>query len=132
MDRVEFTRGDAIGKVLNLKGWTRKQLADAAELRPNTITDLLNNNVESEPDTVQKVCKVLDVDVDDIDELVAQMNGKTRVSPFRSPSERDEDKDPIKREAAERAKRIAALPLPARMAIYNVIAALEDAYIKKS
>jgi transcriptional regulator with XRE-family HTH domain len=133
MDRVEFTRGDAIGKLLNLSGLTQKQLAIDTGLRPNTITDLVNSNVESEPDTIKKVCDRLDISEEYLNDLVAQMNGRRPERP-RHPDdwERDYDKNPIKREAAMNAQRIAALPLAARLAIYNVLAALEEAYLKKT
>lgn len=132
-DILEFHRGDALLKLLSRSGLTRRQLAKRAGLRPNTITNLLNNNVESEMDTLRRVCEELKTSLVDVDDLVAQMNGRPKVVALsRSRDEREEDRDPQKREAQQYVQRIVSLPIQARLLVYNLVAVLESAFRAKS
>ena len=55
--------GAAIAALLQERGWTQKQLAGAAQLRPNTLTSLIRHGGETDTRTLRRVARVLDVDV---------------------------------------------------------------------
>lgn len=130
-DPLEFHIGDAILKIMAAKGYNRARLAKESGHRRNTIGALIAQAAETEPATIENVLRVLDVDRAFVEALVQRMNGQTqKITQIRPPDvrEREIDKDPVKREAAEFGLRIASLPSDARMAIYNVIRALESAF----
>lgn len=127
-----FTRGNVIDKWLRDKGWKRNQLAKKAGVTRNSVTNLLNDKVKSDDDTVQKVLVALDRNEEQLHALLNRVNGKT-VVPFRSPEtrERKEDLDKHLRDAVQWGHRIADLPRDAYVAIFNIILALENAYRKR-
>ena len=55
--------GAAIAALLHERGWTQKQLASAAELRPNTLTAIIRHGGETDTRTLRRVARVLDVDL---------------------------------------------------------------------
>lgn len=132
-DPLEFHIGDAILKIMTAKGYNRARLAKESKHRRNTIGALIAQAAETEPATIEDVLRVLDVDRAFVEALVQRMNGQTqKITQIRPPDvrEREMDKDPVKREAAEFGLRIASLPSEAaRMAIYNVVRAFESAFI---
>lgn len=129
----DFHAGDAILKWMSMAGLTRAQLAHKTGHRRNTITDLINNNVETEPSTLKNVLKALNKTPEELQALVNQMNGRG-AAPLVRPSDRtrDYDRDPKTREWIEYGKRIAELPQDAQMAIFNVIRAFENLYRKET
>lgn len=130
-DPLEFHIGDAILKIMNARGMNRARLAKASGHRRNTIGALIAQAAETEPATIENVLRVLHVDRAFVEAMVQRMNGQSqKITQIRPPEirEREIDKDPIKREAAEFGLRIATLPSDARMAIYNVIRAFEHAF----
>lgn len=130
-DPLEFHIGDAILKLMQARGYNRARLAKESQHRRNTIGALIAQAAETEPKTVEDVLRVLGVDRAYVESMVNRMNGvPSKVTAIRPPDvrEREIDKDPVKREAAEFGLRIASLPSDARMAIYNVIRALESAF----
>lgn len=126
---LTFHLGDAILKIMNDRGLNRAKLAELSGHRRNTIGDLISSAAESEPKTIENVLRVLGVSRAEVEAMVGRMNGTQKVTVMRPPDarERDIDKDPVKREAAEFGLRIAALPDDAKMAIYNVVRAFESA-----
>ena len=61
---VPSTRwGAAIAALLQERGWTQKQLASAAQLRPNTLTSIIRHGGESDTRTLRRLARVLDVDL---------------------------------------------------------------------
>ena len=61
---VPSTRwGAAIAALLHERGWTQKQLASAAQLRPNTLTSIIRHGGETDTRTLRRIARVLDVDL---------------------------------------------------------------------
>ncbi len=61
---VPTTRwGEAIARLLAERGWTKKQLAEAAEVRPNTLTNLIKHGRDSDTATLVRIAAALKVDV---------------------------------------------------------------------
>lgn len=61
---VPTTRwGEAIQRLLLDRKWTQKQLADAAKLRPNTLTNIIKHGKESDTATLSRIAAAFDVDV---------------------------------------------------------------------
>jgi hypothetical protein len=135
-DRARFHVGDAVRKLMLEAKLKQNALAALSRHRRNTISDLINGAVESEPGTLSDVIRVLDthlpypVDHAYVYGMVRTMNGQLDSEPaaLRAQNMREEDRDPVKNEAMQYAKRIARLPRLARIAIYNCIAAFEDAF----
>ncbi len=55
--------GTALAALLQERGWTQKQLASAAQLRPNTLTAIIRHGGETDTRTLRRLARVLDVDV---------------------------------------------------------------------
>ena len=55
--------GTAVAALLQERGWTQKQLASAAQLRPNTLTAIIRHGGEADTRTLRRLARVLDVDV---------------------------------------------------------------------
>ncbi len=55
--------GDAITRLLAERGWTKRQLADAAAVRPNTITNLLKHGRDADTGTLARIAAAFKVDV---------------------------------------------------------------------
>ena len=55
--------GVAIAALLQERGWTQKQLASAAQLRPNTLTTIIRHGGETDTRTLKRIARVLDVDL---------------------------------------------------------------------
>lgn len=55
--------GAAIAALLQERGWTQKQLASAAQLRPNTLTSIIRHGGETDTRTLRRIARVLDVDL---------------------------------------------------------------------
>lgn len=55
--------GVAIAALLQERGWTQKQLASAAQLRPNTLTSIIRHGGETDTRTLRRIARVLDVDL---------------------------------------------------------------------
>ena len=55
--------GVAIAALLRERGWTQKQLASAAQLRPNTLTSIIRHGGETDTRTLRRIARVLDVDL---------------------------------------------------------------------
>lgn len=55
--------GTAIVALLHERGWTQKQLASAAQLRPNTLTSIIRHGGETDTRTLRRVAQALDVDL---------------------------------------------------------------------
>lgn len=61
---VPTTRwGDAITRLLAERGWTRRQLAEAASVRPNTVTNLIKHSKDSDTATLGRIAAAFKVDV---------------------------------------------------------------------
>lgn len=64
---VPTTRwGEAIAFLLAERGWTQKQLAEAAEVRPNTLTNLIKHGRGSDTATLLRIAEALNVDVGEL------------------------------------------------------------------
>lgn len=55
--------GDAIAFLLTERGWTQRQLADKASVRPNTLTNLVKHGRDSDTATLSRIASALQVDV---------------------------------------------------------------------
>jgi transcriptional regulator with XRE-family HTH domain len=55
--------GDAIAFLLTERGWTQRQLAEKASLRPNTLTNLLKHGRDSDTATLSRIAAALQVDL---------------------------------------------------------------------
>jgi transcriptional regulator with XRE-family HTH domain len=55
--------GDAIAFHLAERGWSQRQLADKASLRPNTLTNLIKHGRDSDTATLSRIATALQVDV---------------------------------------------------------------------
>lgn len=55
--------GDAIAFLLTERGWTQRQLADKASLRPNTLTNLVKHGRDSDTATLSRIAAALQVDL---------------------------------------------------------------------
>lgn len=65
--KVPSTRwGEAIQRLLSDRGWTQKQLAEEAELRPNTVTNLIKHGKHSDTETLSRIAAALGVDVSEL------------------------------------------------------------------
>lgn len=65
--RVPTTRwGEAIAVLLAERGWTQKQLAEAARIRPNTLTNLIKHGRDSDTATLRRIATALDVDLSEL------------------------------------------------------------------
>jgi len=62
--RVPNTRwGAAIALLLAERGWTQRHLANAAKIRPNTLTNLIKHGRDTDTGTLIRVAGALGVDV---------------------------------------------------------------------
>jgi transcriptional regulator with XRE-family HTH domain len=55
--------GEAIAFHLAERGWSQRQLADKASLRPNTLTNLIKHGRDSDTATLSRIAAALQVDV---------------------------------------------------------------------
>ena len=55
--------GNAIAFHLAERGWSQRQLADKASLRPNTLTNLIKHGRDSDTVTLSRIAAALQVDV---------------------------------------------------------------------
>lgn len=55
--------GEAIAFLLAERGWTQRELADKASLRPNTVTNLVKHGRDSDTATLSRIAAALKVDV---------------------------------------------------------------------
>jgi transcriptional regulator with XRE-family HTH domain len=55
--------GEAIAFHLGERGWSQRQLADKASLRPNTLTNLIKHGRDSDTATLSRIAAALQVDV---------------------------------------------------------------------
>lgn len=61
---VPSTRwGEAITRLLSERGWTKRQLAEAATVRPNTLTNLIKHGRDSDTATLARIAAALEVDI---------------------------------------------------------------------
>ena len=61
---VATTRwADAITRLLAERSWTKRQLADAASVRPNTITNLITHGRDTDTATLARIAAALKVDL---------------------------------------------------------------------
>ena len=55
--------GAAISDLLRERGWTQKQLAAAARIRPNTLTSIIRHGGGTDTRMLLRIADALDVDV---------------------------------------------------------------------
>ena len=58
--------GDAIAFFLTERGWTQRQLADKASLRPNTLTNLVKHGRDSDTATLSRIAARIGARIDSI------------------------------------------------------------------
>ncbi|MGE0866620.1 MAG: helix-turn-helix domain-containing protein [Vicinamibacterales bacterium] len=58
--------GDAIAFLLTERGWTQRQLAEKASLRPNTLTNLVKHGRDSDTATLSRIAAALQVDLSEL------------------------------------------------------------------
>ncbi len=62
--RVPGTRwGEAIAFYLSERGWTQRQLAERASVRPNTLTNLVKHGRDSDTATLSRIAAALKIDL---------------------------------------------------------------------
>lgn len=55
--------GESIAFLLAERGWTQRQLAEKASLRPNTLTNLVKHGRDSDTATLSRIASALKVDL---------------------------------------------------------------------
>ena len=55
--------GEAIAFYLNERGWTQRQLAEKASIRPNTLTNLVKHGRDSDTATLSRIASALKIDL---------------------------------------------------------------------
>jgi transcriptional regulator with XRE-family HTH domain len=55
--------GEAIAFYLNERGWTQRQLAEKASIRPNTLTNLVKHGRDSDTATLARIAAALKIDL---------------------------------------------------------------------
>jgi transcriptional regulator with XRE-family HTH domain len=65
-------RADIVERERILRGWTRAQLTEAADIDPKTLRDLLNGRRHPTLGTVGTLCRALDVPLSDLIAIVEQ------------------------------------------------------------
>ena len=55
--------GNAIAFHLAERGWSQRQLADKASLRPNTLTNLIKHGRDADTATLTRIAAALQVDI---------------------------------------------------------------------
>lgn len=66
-----------LSRILGEKRWTQADLARKTEIRPNTISEIYNELVERvNLEHLDKICEVLECDIDDILEYVPNKKRK--------------------------------------------------------
>lgn len=58
--------GEAIASLLAERGWNQRQLAEKANLRPNTLTNLIKHGRDSDTATLSRIAAALKVDLADL------------------------------------------------------------------
>lgn len=87
--KVAATRwGDSIARLLAERGWTRRQLAKAASVRPNTLTNLLKHSKDSDTATLTRIASAFNVDIVELfltkeQSVVLQAHQESRVERLR-------------------------------------------------
>lgn len=82
---VPATRwGDAIGRLLADRHWTQRHLAEAASIRPNTLTNLIKHGKDSDTATLSRIAAAFQVDIAELfltreQSTVLQAHRETRV-----------------------------------------------------
>ena len=62
--KVPSTRwGEAIAFYLSERGWTQRQLAERASVRPNTLTNLVKHGRDSDTATLSRIAAALKIDL---------------------------------------------------------------------
>lgn len=65
--RMPATRwGQAIAHLLAERNWSQRQLAEAANVRPNTLTNIIKHGRESDTGTLTRIADALKVDIADL------------------------------------------------------------------
>lgn len=80
--------GDAITRLLAERGWTKRQLAKAASVRPNTLTNLIKHSKDSDTATLTRIAAAFKVDIVELfltkeQSVVLQAHQETRVERLR-------------------------------------------------
>jgi len=76
--------GDAIARLLAERGWTKRQLAETASVRPNTITNLIKHGKDSDTATLSRIAAAFNVDVAELfltkeQSVVLEAHRETRI-----------------------------------------------------
>lgn len=58
--------GDAIAFYLAERGWSQRQLAEKASVRPNTLTNLIKHGRDSDTATLSRIAAALQLDLSDL------------------------------------------------------------------
>ena len=109
---------------------TRTELAERSGKRPMTITHLLKGG-KYDDDTIEAVCRVLNVTKAEVYAEVERSNGlPSNVFPLRPTEQkrRATDREAQEIEAEQYARRLLRLANSAQTAVYNAIRAFEEAY----
>ena len=73
-------RGDIVERERILRGWTRTQLTEAADIDPKTLRDLLSARRHPTLGTVGTLCRALDVPLADVIAIMEQPRSAGRVA----------------------------------------------------
>jgi transcriptional regulator with XRE-family HTH domain len=80
--------GETIARLLAERGWTKRQLADAASVRPNTLTNLIKHGKDSDTATLTRIAAAFGVDISELfltreQSVVLQAHRESRVDRLR-------------------------------------------------
>ncbi|MGH2866044.1 MAG: helix-turn-helix domain-containing protein [Solirubrobacteraceae bacterium] len=73
-------RAEIVERERILRGWTRAQLTEAADIDPKTLRDLLNGRRHPTLGTVGTLCRALDVPLADVVAIIEQPRPAGRVT----------------------------------------------------
>lgn len=115
---VPATRwGETIARLLAERDWTKRQLAKAASVRPNTLTNLIKHGKDSDTATLSRIATAFGVDIAELfltkeQSIVLQGHRETNVERLKALVFR-ELSDTVTRVVTQELQRVGQLPEPA-------------------
>lgn len=113
--------GEAIARLLAERGWTKKQLAEAAKVRPNTLTNIITHGRDSDTATLSRIAAALQVNLGELfiskeERIVLRAHREGRVDRLKAAvlKELDEAVTKAVRRELERSGEEPSAPIPPR------------------
>lgn len=125
---IRFDLQDVVAKLLREYDLTQAALAQQVNVNSKDISEFFNQphrTGDARERLTEAILVALKVDREEIDSLIARMNGQ---GPPRLHNGRAEDRDPHLNDAIQYGRRIAALPADAQDTLFVLVRVLERAY----